>query len=95
MDLVDTTFLQLCKWCFGCPERLDATDITTMAEMEWLNHLWAMAHDYGDETYAGQRDFIDQAHEVLDNLFSVELTWCNYVAAYEALWDKEVSVSCA
>jgi hypothetical protein len=81
MDHVCFTFSNHITWC----STSICDDATAMGELCWLNNLWFMALEEGDEAWTIQRELIEAAHLLLDGLFHGEPTWVAYLAAYNKL----------
>ena len=72
--------------CSADPQApLSSVDPDTMAVLSWLNHLWATAHEWGDDSnsWSSQQQSITAAHTQLDAVFCLAPTWDAYLLAYE------------
>ena len=86
MDQVWGTFSAHMQSCSTDPQvPLSSAHPEAMADLCWLNHLWAAAHDWGDDSWSSKQQSIAAAHTQLDSLFGEAPTWEAYLAAYDAL----------
>ena len=72
MEQVRGTFSAHMLSCSADPQApLSSVDPDTMADLCWLNHLWATAHEWGDDSWSSQQRFIAAAHTQLDAVFGL------------------------
>ena len=85
MEQVRGTFSAHMLSCSADPQApLSSVDPGTMADICWLNHLWATAREWGDDSdsWSSQQQSIAAAHTQLDALFGWAPTWEAYLTAY-------------
>jgi hypothetical protein len=78
-------FAKLCDGTGSAMWRLEADGQLEL--LCWLNHMWAMAEEFADDSFMEELDSIEEAHDTLAHYFGSYEVWDEYLIAFQEVVD--------